>query len=491
MSNDNSFDFLASFLNYAEKCPMKLAVVESNRQINYGEFACLARRIANHCKQRATQPKVVVLFSQSIEAYASMFGTLLAGGYYCPINTSSPLNRQKMIIDKFAPDLIIGEAEFLGEYSKNYFTIDPSQINEDALNEPEPSNELAYVIFTSGSTGVPKGVMITTEALTHYIKTMVSEMGIRSDDRLSQHPNVGFDLSVLDVYGCLCSGATLYPVQNSLDRMNLSKFIARYKLTIWNSVPSVVDVMFRSKSISCENFRSIRLFTFCGEPLLKRHLDVIFDICPRVKVHNTYGPTEATVSCTLLRLSKTSYLSACDKHSVALGDPISEMNIYLDGDGNSSQEGEIVITGPQLARGYWKDNVKSASSFKEFEVNGVMTRSYFTGDYAYRKGDQVFFNARKDDQIKINGFRLELGEVDEAVRIAAGLICKSIFYNNKIFTFVQSGKNFNVEELKSRIKQDLPNYAMPESIILLEKLPTNANDKIDTQQLRELIRTKP
>ena len=131
MTDHDPIDVLTLFLNHVKKSPKNLAVSDSDRQINYGEFANLAKRIAYQCKQRTTQPKVAILFSQSIEAYASMIGTLIAGGVYCPINTSSPLNKQKIIIDQFTPDLVIGETEFLQEHSKKYFTIDLSKINEN------------------------------------------------------------------------------------------------------------------------------------------------------------------------------------------------------------------------------------------------------------------------------------------------------------------------------------------------------------------------
>ena len=133
-------------------------------------------------------------------------------------------------------------------------------------------------------------------------------MKITTKDRWSQYPNIGFDLSVLDIYGCLCFGATLYPITDEKDLLFPSRFIKKNKLTIWNSVPSTIDVMSTDEFWKKGILSSLRLLTFCGEPLLQSHLDkAFFFIHPKAKVQNTYGPTEATVSCTATILTKKNF----------------------------------------------------------------------------------------------------------------------------------------------------------------------------------------
>ena len=172
-------------------------------------------------------------------------------------------------------------------------------------HEDYPCNQAglsAYVIFTSGSTGAPKGVEISRAALNHYVRWIELSMAPSTDDRWSQHPSIGFDLSVLDVFGALCFGATLVPLTRSADRLLPATAIQRNELTIWNSVPSIIDLMAQADQLDKEHLSSLRLLSYCGEPLYSHQLEDIFAAVPNVNIHQTYGPSEATVSMTLLQL---------------------------------------------------------------------------------------------------------------------------------------------------------------------------------------------
>ena len=225
MNNLHPCDPLELILNHAMELPHHLAIVESKREITYQSLANLADRMAYHFLKTADHPKVLIHLPQSIEAYAAMMGTLQAGGVYCPSNISAPLEKQKLIIDQFKPDIILSNSKLLEDLREDYNTLDVSAVGDQNLGYVEQPHDLAYVIFTSGSTGTPKGVMIARESLAHYIDWAVRGMAVTTSDRWSQHPNIGFDLSVLDIYGALCGGATLYPVDNPRDRLTPTEFI--------------------------------------------------------------------------------------------------------------------------------------------------------------------------------------------------------------------------------------------------------------------------
>ena len=326
--------------------------------------------------------------------------------------------------------------------------------------------------------------MISRAALGNYVAWALRAMAIDPADRWSQHPNIGFDLSILDIYGALCGGATLFPFGRNEARLMPASAIQRRSLTIWNSVPSVVDVMRRAGQLTHRNLSSLRLMTFCGEPLLPGHLDAIFDAHPEVIVHNTYGPTEATVSCTLIRLDRNNYKDACAA-TVAIGGPIDNMGLRLLR-GDSPDEGEIVLTGPQLAEGYWDDPRATAAAFREIDgagEGGGPVRAYFTGDWAKRMQGNVYFANRIDFQVKISGFRVELDEVNTALRKLGYMSCACALVGGELHAFLDAEGPLQERALQQDLRGLLEPHAVPKHFHLVRTLPRNENDKIDVKAL--------
>ncbi len=490
-------DPLERFLEVTDRYADHPAVVEGETEICYGELARLANRYAFRINQACSgndtdNRRVLICLPRGAAAYAAMFGTLMAGCYYSPVNIDQPLLRQQAIVRTFSPNVIIGAASVLDslELDEAVVAIDPDALSGEELAVPCDPHGLAYVMFTSGTTGQPKGVKIGRDGLGHYTDWAITAMEVQPSDRWSQHPNIGFDLSVLDIYGALCAGATLVPLNDRRERLLPAEAIKKYQLSIWNSVPSVIDLMRRGGRMTPERLSSLRMATFCGEPLLREHLEVLFECRPDIAVHNTYGPTEATVSMTLLRLDAANYQSAIDA-SVALGEPIPGMMLLLD-DGESgmdvdtmagSMEGEIVIAGPQVSHGYWKSEELTRAAFGQLQSGGEALPYYRTGDWAVRKNGHVFFSARIDRQIKIKGHRIELSEIESVLRDAGAVAAFVTLTKDRIIAFVELPVTVSAADMKAACTNRLPHYAVPSHIEVCSQLPRNSNDKIDAKQL--------
>lgn len=483
-------DVVDLFLDRASKQPSHPAVVTDEIAIDYAAMEHRVRRLAA-IFARCPQSKIVIALPQGPDAYAAMFAAGLAGGFYAPLNLSSPPEKLGRIVKMLEPDFIVGEARLtasLGQYAPRAIAVDLMDLNKgDAFAGRGLRHELAYVIFTSGSTGTPKGVMIPRVALDHYIGWTIDSMQIGPNDRISQHPNIAFDVSVMDIYGALCAGATLYPLIGPGERLRPASFIERHRLTIWISVPSVVSLMMQAGEVTHEKLKSLRRLVFCGEPLLREHLDALFAVCPDTLVENSYGPTETTVTMTSLPLKAGRYADAC-RTSVAIGDPIPDMDVYLIG-GPHENEGEIVITGPQVALGYWGDPERTSQSFRTIPVGGRPVRAYFSGDWAERHGRHVFFKERVDFQVKIHGYRIELDEIASAIRENGWPVVCVFKRKESLVAYIErrAGRPFEPAALRAALATRLEPYAIPEHICTIDRMPRTENDKLDRAAVMALF----
>lgn len=487
-------DVVDLFLAQAASRPAHPAVVAEGRSVTYAELEERVRAFAA-AFAAIPEPRVLIALPPGPDAYAAMLGVALVGGYYTPVNLSAPVEKLRRIAQLLRPSIIFGDPDVavaLSEKTPGAIAIRPSEaLRKNGFAGRGSRNDNAYVIFTSGSTGLPKGVIIPRSALNHYVGWIADCGIIQGADRVSQFANIGFDLSVFEIYGALCSGAALFPVLGQADRVWPARMIEREGITVWTSVPSVISLMMQAREVTSSNLGSVRLFDFCGEPLLREHVEALFKACPGAEVQNTYGPTEATVSMTRLRLNPENYLGACGA-SIALGEPISGMGLHLVG-GSHSDEGEIVITGPQLARGYWDDSEKTAQAFRNLIIDGTPVRGYFTGDWAERRGQHVFFKERVDFQVKVKGIRFELDEVAAAIRECGWPVVCVFKRRNALAAVVErcEGMELDILRLSKSLAERLEQQAIPEVIRIIDQMPRNENGKIDRNAVQAWLDGDP
>jgi D-alanine--poly(phosphoribitol) ligase subunit 1 len=435
-------------------------------------------------------PKVLIGVSQSPNAYAAMYGTLMAGGTFCPIDVNGPVQRNVHIVQSFMPEVLLFDSHcpkaILEESSPIAHRIDVNHVPPTECASPtRERSEVAYVIFTSGSTGQPKGVKAGRKAISQVVHSEQQYYKVQSSDRWSQYSNIGYDMGVMDVFQSLCHGATLVPVTGPRERVMPAHAIKAQQITIWQSVPSVLDLMIQANQVTLDLLSSLRLMIFCGEALLQKQLTVLFDACPNLRVFNAYGATETTGFNTINQLTKDNFNESCAGPAVAIGSEAEGWIIELQGD-ESGDEGEIVVVGDNLSLGYWQDEERTRAAFKQRKRGSEVERAYHTGDYGQRIGGNLYCKGRLDRQVKIRGERIELGEIDDLLRRSGYAAAYSIVHDGEVHSFVECTSYVDEAQVRTRLEKELPRHGVPKVIRQVTSLPKNANGKVDKQQLERL-----
>jgi amino acid adenylation domain-containing protein len=359
-------------------------------------------------------------------------------------------------------------------------------------------DSIAYLLFTSGSTGQPKGVMVSHANVLHYVDYVTKRYGFTSNDRLSQTFDLTFDLSAHDIFVGWQNGACVCcPTQKQL--IKPGAFVNDSRLTVWFSVPSTAVFMRRFGILKPGMYPGLRLSLFCGEALpveIVRHWALA---APNSVIENIYGPTELTIACTAYRWDNTKSPDECEQGIVPIGQPFDGMRALIVDEQlrevEPGRDGELLMTGPQLSLGYWQDGEKTRRVF--VPVAGKNGTYYRTGDRVRQPapGKPLVYLGRLDNQIKVLGHRVELGEVEAAVRQVSGLqgvvalgwpTRESRADGIEVFLETDS---FDTKELKSQLKGKLPVYMLPRNILVLRRFPLNTNGKYDRKAL-ELILEK-
>jgi D-alanine--poly(phosphoribitol) ligase subunit 1 len=243
--------------------------------------------------------------------------------------------------------------------------------------------------------------------------------------------------------------------------------------------------MSRANQISSEHLASVRVMSFCGEPLLPRQLDALFSARPDLEVFNTYGTTETTGFNTINRLTYDNYRASCEAPTVALGEDVPGWVLSLRG-GGAVTEGEIIVSSSYLSLGYWRDEDRTRCAFRQLRRPGETDgkRSYFTGDWGVRKNSRLYFSCRMDRQVKIRGERIELDEVDYLLRESGYPAAYTVMIGDDLYSFVVSADNVDGERIRAHLSKRLPFHSLPKSVIAVATLPRNANGKIDAEALK-------
>ncbi len=502
----------------AKNYPEKPAVWARGKSITYRELDERSNQVAHLLQKRGIQKgdRVGLFFAKSVESIVSMLGVLKAGGVYVPLDPQAPADRVGYIIGNCGIRILITTKEKRAELSEETRGLLEASILVEgegngndliawaALSEFPGSHspnvalvetDLAYILYTSGSTGRPKGVMLSHQNALTFVEWCAQEFQVRSEDRLSNHAPLHFDLSVFDVYNTLEAGATVYLITEDLALFptSLSSFIDNQKITIWYSVPSALMLLLLHGRLTPEKLKSLRVILFAGEVFPMKYLRQLAEISQQSSLYNLYGPTETNV-CTYYKVERER-LASMEKLPIGIACANTEtFSVNPDGQlAGKGEAGELYVRGPGVTYGYWADQEKThkmvvPNHFQEhFEE-----KMYRTGDIVTVGDDgNYYFQGRRDSMIKSRGYRIELGEIESAllshpgVREAAVLAVPDEIIGNRIRAVVAAHipGSVGVLELQQYCASRVPKYMIPELVDLFDELPKTSTGKIDRVKL--------
>lgn len=444
-----------------------------------------------------TGATVALLHQRSVDSYASMIACLKLGCPYVNIDPNLPQERMRSILDTACPVLVLTTNDQIsnGPQVLTWHDLDLActkildRSNLDVSSHLDKETE-AYLMFTSGSTGKPKGAIMRQENLFYLISWAKDFFDVVPADRITQLNPPFFDNSVFDFYCSLFNGASLIIIPSNLNSQprNLIKYVGDSRATIWFSVPSLLVYILNTRSIGVGDFKSLRHIVFGGEGFPKTILKKYWDLfSEKVSFTNVYGPTECTCISTAYRAVSSDFLDL--KGLLPLGHMIPgsafELGPQVD------NVGELLICGAILGSGYKNDVNLTEKAFIHLE-NG--RRAYRTGDLVQLDvaTGLIYFRGRVDNQVKVNGFRVELEDVEAQLSQIDGIIeCAVVLkirdeYPSYLVGYIACDSSVSTSKIYDEMKKRVPKYMVPREIKLLTVLPKNANGKIDRLALKEM-----
>nr|WP_280806652.1 non-ribosomal peptide synthetase [Pseudomonas batumici] len=491
--------------------PDAIAVAFQAQRLSYAELNRQANRLAHHLIGLGIGPddRVAICVERGVEMMVGLLGVLKAGAAYVPLDPAYPAERLAYMIEDSKPSALLTQRALQGrlpvlELPLVLLDDDQRQGLSERDDNPQPANlgarHLAYVIYTSGSTGNPKGVMIEHRGLVNYSVDAARLFGLTPADTVLQQNTLNFDLSVEEIFPALLAGATLAPSQEifgsegSQDhgvRPTFLHMTAAHWHTLaaeWHSQPQV----------AAQRLADVRLINVTGDALSAQKLKLWDEVRPaHTRLINTYGPTEATVSCTAAYVTHDAVAGSEGSGNATIGKPMANTRIYLL---DAHQQpvpygvaGEIFIGGDGVARGYLNLEQVNAERFLVDPFSDKPdARMYKTGDLArYMADGRIEYLGRNDFQVKVRGFRIELGEIESRLGSCAGVkeavvIAREDRPGEKrlvAYVVAQPEASLDAAGLRAELAPQLAEYMLPGAFVILDALPLTPNRKLDRKAL--------
>ena len=490
-------------LEYLEKStkayPQKIAVIENDRTLTYEELSNLSKIVASSIIELSLPRKPIGIFMEKgINSLVSFFASLYSGCFYSLINPDLPDSRINSIYESLNPSVIITTQD-LKDKASILFKKTKILVFEDILNKEINENEInmrlskqidtdpVYCNFTSGSTGNPKGVIVSSRSIIDFIDEFTSLFNINKSDVIANQAPFDFDVSVKDIYSSIKVGATLLIVPKPLfsNPSKLLDYLVENKATTLIWAVSALCLITTFHGLDYKVPERVNKVIFSGEVMPKKHLDIWMQHLKKAKFINVYGPTEITCNCTYHIIDrKRTY------EEIPIGVPFKNERVFLlDSNNeeitNDGVVGEICVTGSCLSLGYINNEIENERHFEQNPLNrNYRELIYRTGDLAKIINNELYFQGRKDFQIKYMGHRIELEEIDNAINKLDGVIRSITIFSeekNRLYSFYIG--ILDEVTIRESLKSVLPSYMISSKYIKIDDFPLTKNGKVDRAYL--------
>lgn len=506
------------YLSY-KKNPSKTCLSFPNKEFTYEDIFNASGKIARLIEKDKCS-YIGLLANRSYSAYVGILAIIRCGKTYVPLNPKFPTRKINQILIAAEIQTIIVENESLIKISElapsHKFSILAPELSpnenkgfgdndifdlETIANSQidycfsESSISKMYLLFTSGSTGEPKGIEISHQSVLDYLVYTQTRLQLNENDKCSQIFDLSFDLSIHDLFLTWMNGATLCIPEKRL--FNPVQYVIKNNLTVWFSVPSVAYSLSNNNFLQPDLFPSIRISLFCGEPLIASFVEKWEAATPNSKIENIYGPTETTIGISSY-LWKRNQVNKTKNGIVSIGKVFPTQNYIIADDENhplgQDSSGELLLSGSQVISGYYKGELDLMDKFTQIDRSNP-SLYYRTGDIVSQDSEgYIYFMHRKDFEFKIRGYRVHEEEINNAIRKITNISnIISIPYSGKsaghegIASFILSKENIDEKAIISACKSFLPDYMIPNKIIVIKELPLNINGKVDRKHLLTLL----
>ncbi|MGB7801277.1 AMP-binding protein [Buttiauxella sp.] len=471
MKNNDELQQLSDYLRsvlLAPKNPQQWAISGSDNSLTWNELGSAVLDWADRFAALKLSPNIpVVLYGhQQAEFACAIYSCLLHKIPYIPVDNIYPAERLKEICE-------LANAPYYYDVQQQRF------ISTGVAAQPLQEQDLAYIMFTSGSTGKPKGVQIGRESVWNFMQWIRSDFSLPGQPVLMNHAVFSFDLSLIPLLGNLATGGHI--VLNAKEDITAENWLAHLqqkKVSVWVSTPSFAYQKLLLPEFRAEYLPDLKVFIFIGEVLSKTLVKHLRRLFPDAKILNSYGPTEATIATTVIEISDEILHEEGDLLPIGHMMPHSEMEITADN--------ELIIWGRNVMRGYL--GLAKENGEKLLWNEDKQWRGYKTGDLGRIGKDYLYCQGRNDSQIKLNGYRIEIHEIESRLLALTGVseavvlpLTKKDGAVLRLAAFCAS--RLSEKEIKANLTQTLPSYMVPSQIVIMDSLPLNTNGKIDRKLL--------
>lgn len=486
----------------AKKCPEKPAYLEKENSLSFAATEHLAKSIGSALMSVKNTAPVAVISGRRIETIPAYLGIVYSGHAYAPIDGTLPRRRIETIVSTLEPSAILADEQYydlakeLSDGEAPVFLLEEvshTTIDQDGLDRIRRAMVMTdplYVIFTSGSTGKPKGVITSHQSLICYIESYAQVMEIDGTDCIGNQSPLDYIAAIRDIYLPLYKGASsvIIPKEYFMEPNRLFEFMNKFAVTSVGWSVSAFTILLSLGAFEEMGLTSLKKVCFSGSVMPSSCLSVWQKNLPDAKFVNQYGPTEATASCSYYVVD---HIAASDEQ-LPIGVPYQNYEVFLLNhdltETKQGEIGEICVSGPILALGYYNDPERTEKSFMiNPNCRAYPKRMYRTGDYGRIRDDGMLeFHGRMDRQIKHMGHRVELDEIEYAAEQLDGIAeSAALYHKEKETLYLFYAGKIEKRALILELRKTLPGFMVPRKVIQMDSLPKLANGKLDMNTLKE------